>query len=133
MCDFMKDIFDTGAAERAPELSGEHQSWYLSIYEVTHPRKPGKVRAVFDSSVVFQGCSLNNALLSGPNLTNNLLGILFRFRKDLYAIAGDIQQMFYRFHMNEEDRDYLRFFWYDNNDPQQSMKRTQKVLNKQGK
>lgn len=29
--------------------------------------------------------------------------------------------MFYRFHVNEEDRYYLRFFWFDNNDPQQSM------------
>ena len=121
MCEYMKDIFDTGAAERAPELQENISPGTSPIFGVMHPRKPGKVRAVFDSSVVFQGCSLNDALLSGPNLTKNLLGVWLRFRKDLYAIAGDIQQMFYRFHVNEEDRVYLRFFWYDNNNPQQSM------------
>lgn len=76
---------------------------------------------MFDSSIVHQGCSLNDALLSGPNLTNNLLGILLRFRKDSCAIAGDIQQMFYRFFVNERDRDYLRFYWYKDNDPHRKM------------
>ncbi|XP_061182344.1 uncharacterized protein LOC133190668 [Saccostrea echinata] len=117
MCEFMENIFNTGAAEKAPEVARGHECWYIPIFAVTHPKKPGKVRAVFDSSIVYQGCSLNNALLSGPNLTNNLLAILLRFRKDLCAIAGDIQQMFYRFFVNERDRDYLRFYWCENNDP----------------
>nr|XP_034328410.1 uncharacterized protein LOC117689956 [Crassostrea gigas] len=121
MCEFMENIFNTGAAERAPEIPNGHECWYIPIFAVTHPKKPGKVRAVFDSSIVHQGCSLNDALLSGPNLTNNLLGILLRFRKDSCAIAGDIQQMFYRFFVNERDRDYLRFYWYEDNDPHRKM------------
>ncbi|XP_052696124.1 uncharacterized protein LOC128174669 [Crassostrea angulata] len=121
MCEFMENIFNTGAAERAPEIPNGHECWYIPIFAVTHPKKPGKVRAVFDSSIVHQGCSLNDALLSGPNLTNNLLGILLRFRKDSCAIAGDIQQMFYRFFVNERDRHYLRFYWYEDNDPHRKM------------
>ncbi|XP_055997868.1 uncharacterized protein LOC125646037 [Ostrea edulis] len=121
MCEFMENIFQTGAAERAPEIPKGQECWYIPIFAVAHPKKPGKVRAVFDSSIVYQGCSLNDTLLSGPNLTNNLLGILLRFRKDLCAIAGDIQQMFYRFFVNERDRDYLRFYWYENNDPLRQM------------
>jgi hypothetical protein len=53
-------------------------------------------RSGFDSSVIYKGQSLNNVLLSGPNLTNSLLGVLLRFRKDQCAITGDIEQMFYR-------------------------------------
>ena len=121
MCDFMENIFNTGAAEKAPDVPEDHECWYIPIFGVTHPRKPNKVRAVFDSSIVYQGNSLNDVLLSGPNLTNNLLGILLRFRKDLCAIAGDIQQMFYRFFVDDKHRDYLRFYWYDNNDPQCQM------------
>ena len=113
----MANIFSSGAAEEAPSISDGRECWYIPIFGVTHPKKPGKVRAVFDSSLVYQGCSLNDVLLSGPNLTNSLLGILLRFRKDRYAIAGDIQQMFYRFFVNDDHRDFLRFYWYQNNDP----------------
>jgi hypothetical protein len=49
---------------------------------------------------------------------NSLLGILMRFRKNAYAISADIEQMFYQFHVKPEHRDYLRFFWYQNNDPE---------------
>lgn len=32
------------------------------------------------------------------------------------AISADIEQMFYSFLVDENDRDYLRFFWYPDND-----------------
>lgn len=62
--------------------------------------------------------SLNGILLSGPNLTNSLLAILLRFRKDAYAVSADIEQMFYRFLVKAEHQDFLRFFWYRNNNPE---------------
>ena len=121
MVEFMDKVFSSGAAERAQPLSGDKESWYLPIFGVYHPKKPGKIRGVFDSSIVYKEHSLNEALLSGPNLTNSLVGVLLRFRKDKYAVAGDIQQMFYRFFVNQCHRDYLRFFWYENNDPDRPM------------
>ncbi|CAC5421663.1 unnamed protein product [Mytilus coruscus] len=53
--------------------------------------------------------------MSGPDLTNNLVGILMRFRKNAIAITGDIEQMFYQFRVSNHNRDYLRFFWYQDN------------------
>ena len=44
-----------------------------------HPRKPDKIRVVFDSAAECDGLSLNKLLLSGPDMTNNLLGVLFTF------------------------------------------------------
>ncbi|KAK3100574.1 hypothetical protein FSP39_022032 [Pinctada imbricata] len=121
MVEFMDVILGNGAAERAPPITDGRECWYIPIFGVVHPKKPEKVRGVFDSSIVYQGHSLNDSLLSGPNLTNNLLGILLRFRKDEFAIAGDIQLMFYQFCVNENHRDYLRFYWYDQNDPSRPM------------
>ncbi|XP_065928535.1 uncharacterized protein [Magallana gigas] len=34
---------------------------------------------------------------------------------------ADIQQMFYSFLVSEEDRDFLRFFWYKNNDSDEEL------------
>ncbi|XP_069105757.1 uncharacterized protein [Argopecten irradians] len=112
---FMSKVLSSGAAEVAPPPTGE--SWYLPIFGVYHPQKPDQIRGVFDSSATYDGTSLNQSLLSGPNLTNELLGILLRFRKDEVAFAADIEQMFYSFLVREDHRDFLRFFWYRDNDP----------------
>ncbi|XP_062592785.1 uncharacterized protein LOC134254258 [Saccostrea cucullata] len=72
---------------------------------------------VFDSSAIYQGYSLNSTLLQGPDLTNNLLGVLLRFRKERVAITGDIEQMFHMFHIDKEHRNFVRFIWFKDNDP----------------
>ncbi|VDI17878.1 Hypothetical predicted protein [Mytilus galloprovincialis] len=113
---FMNTILEKGHAEKAPHINDDQEQWYLPIFGVYHPKKPGKLRAVFDSSAQFDGVSLNNVLLSGPDLTNNLIGVLLRFRREQVAIMGDIEQMFYSFKVDEKHRDYLRFFWYTDND-----------------
>ncbi|XP_069108240.1 uncharacterized protein [Argopecten irradians] len=55
--------------------------------------------------------------MKGPDLTNNLRGVLLRFRKDAVAVIADIQQMFYCFSVRPDHRDFLRFYWYEKNEP----------------
>ena len=74
------------------------------------------IYVVFDSSSKYGGISLNDLLLKGPDLTNSLIGVLLRFRKEQVALACDIQQMFYNFHVSDNFCDYLRFLWYEDND-----------------
>lgn len=71
-------------------------------------------RVVFDCSAKFEGKSLNEHLLTGPDLTYALTGLLCRFRECYVAITCDVEKMFHRFHVTFEDRDFLRFLWWKN-------------------
>lgn len=71
---------------------------------------------VFDSSAKFHDVSLNDVLLKGPDLSNSLLGILMRFREEAVAVTMDVEQMFYNFKVTPEHRDFLRFYWHEDND-----------------
>lgn len=116
----MEKVLNSGAAEVAPPPKSTG-CWYLSLYGVRNPKKPDQIRGVFDSSAKYGGISLNSALMSCPDMINSLLGILLRFRKDEVALAADIEQMCYRFRIDEDHRNYLRFFWYKENNPDDIM------------
>ena len=113
---FMDDLIDNEHAERVPLnelIQNGSDVWYLPNHGVYHPRKPKKIRVVFDCSADFQGESLNQHLLSGPDLTNNLVGVLCRFRQKAVAVTCDIESMFHQVRVNQEHRDYLRFLWWE--------------------
>lgn len=111
---FMEDLITSGDAEMVPkEQVSSCPAWYIPHHGINHPKKPGKIRVVFDCSVRFQETSLNDHLLTGPELTNTLLGVLCRFRKGPIAIMCDIERMFHQFHVKPEDRDYLRVLWWE--------------------
>ncbi|KAA0703644.1 hypothetical protein E1301_Tti015510 [Triplophysa tibetana] len=111
---FMDDIISRGEAEKAPEEEIDNSpAWYIPHHGVYHPRKPGKIRVVFDCSAKFKETSLNDYLLTGPDLTNTLVGVLCRFRKGSIAVMCDIERMFHQFHVKREDQDYLRFLWWE--------------------
>ena len=111
----MEKMLEAGQAERAPKQCLE-TTWYIPNHGVYHPKKPDKLRVVFDCSAEFQGYSLNRNLLQGPDLTNSLVGVLCRFRQEPVAFACDIEGMFHQVHVNEEHRDFLRFLWWDQGD-----------------
>ncbi|KAK2903743.1 hypothetical protein Q8A73_010400 [Channa argus] len=113
---FMQKIFERGHAELAPPLQDGEEFWYLPVFGVYHPRKPGQIRVVFDSSAQYQSISLNDVLLKGPDLNNSLLGVLLRFRKEPVAITADIEQMFHSFIVRKDHRNFLRFLWFRDND-----------------
>ena len=114
---FMQAMFDADQAEPAPALTPQQERWYLPIFGVYHPQKRDQIRVVFDSSAKHEGISLNDVLLRGPDMNNTLLGVLMRFRREPIAVTADIQQMFYCFVVQEEHRDFLRFLWFEDNDP----------------
>jgi hypothetical protein len=116
---FMNELNERNYAERIPEneLANEDGNvWYIPHHGVYHPRKPEKIRVVFDCSVNYKGESLNDHLLQGPDLTNQLVGVLFRFRKDSTAFMCDVEAMFHQFKVVEVHRNFLRFLWWEDGD-----------------
>ncbi|KAE8629989.1 hypothetical protein XENTR_v10000654 [Xenopus tropicalis] len=111
---FMEGIIQDGDAERADHQPDLGKVWYIPHQGVYHSKKPDKIRVVFDCSARYDGVALNDYLLTGPDLTNMLSGVLGRFRKYPIAVMCDIEKMFHRFHVKEEDRDFLRFLWWEN-------------------
>jgi len=88
----------------------------------------------------YQGESLNKNL-QGPDMMNNLIGVLYflftclalraihietansldtssfinaliRFRQEIVAFSCDIEAMFHQFYVKEEVGDYMRFLWW---------------------
>ena len=113
---FMKDMIDKGQAEKVPdnELHLDNgRVWYIPHHGVYHPQKPDKIRVVFDASAEFNGESLSKHLLQGPDLTNNLTGVLCRFRKETVAFTCDVEGMFHQVYVHPDYRNFLRFLWWD--------------------
>ncbi|XP_062539236.1 uncharacterized protein LOC134207546 [Armigeres subalbatus] len=55
--------------------------WYLPLGAVVNPKKPGKVRLIWDAAATVDGISLNSLLLKGPDQLTSLPAVLSRFRQ----------------------------------------------------
>ncbi|XP_026728198.1 uncharacterized protein LOC113494186 [Trichoplusia ni] len=106
----IQTLIENGYAEKAPVTTTKGKTFYLPHFAVVHPVKR-KPRIVFDAAAKYEGRSLNDALLAGPDLLQSLFGVLLRFREGPVAVMADIQDMFLRVKVKEEDRDCLRFLW----------------------
>ena len=54
--------------------------------------------------------------MSGPDLTNQIVGVLTRFHEEPVVIMGDIESMFHQVMVPREDRSLLRFLWWEDHD-----------------
>ena len=71
---------------------------------------------VFDRSAELKEVLLNKNLMSGSDLTNQIVGVLTRFREKPVVIMGDIESMFHQVMVPREDRSLLRFLWWEDHD-----------------
>ena len=108
-------MIERGFVERAPKEAPHGSINYIPHHGVYHPKKQDKIRVVFDCSVTFATTCPNQHLLKGPDFTNGLVGVLCRFRKHQVTLMCDIE-MFFQFRVAPNDRDFLRFLWWENGD-----------------
>ena len=93
---------------------GRHKNtWKDPVYPpywvYHHPSKPGKIRVVFDCSAEFDERSLNRELLTGPDLTNQIVGVLTRFQQNSIAFMADIEAMYYQVMVSEHQQTFIKF------------------------
>ncbi|XP_055604591.1 uncharacterized protein LOC129752834 [Uranotaenia lowii] len=92
--------------------------YYLPHHEVLKPESTTtKLRVVFDASCrTSTGVSLNDALIVGPTVQNDLLSIILRFRLHRYAISADIEKMYRMVQVQQPDQHLQRILWRDTPD-----------------
>ena len=128
---FMEDILSKGYARKvSPDQKSPAKgtAWYIPHHGVYHPRKPGKIRVVFDCSAKFMGKSLNDMLYKGPDLTSSLVGVLLRFREEKVAVMADIESMFHQVRVPDPDSFFLRFFWWEDGNMARELQEYQMVI-----
>ena len=110
----VETYIEKGYARKIPpdEKHTDALQWYLPHHSVINPQKPNKVRVVFDCAAKYRGLSLNDALMQGPDLVNNLAGVLLRFRQERIAITADIESMFHQVRVDTKHIHALRFLWW---------------------
>ncbi|XP_061896161.1 uncharacterized protein LOC133645296 [Entelurus aequoreus] len=69
--------------------------WYVSHLVAPNPHSvTTPVRIVWNSSQKYNGVSMNDLLLKGPDVLNPIRAVLLRFREGVNAALGDIRKMF---------------------------------------
>ena len=74
-----------------------------------HQTKPGKIRVIFDCSAEYLGYAFNKQLIPGLDLTNQIVGVLIRFREEQVPFMRDIETMFYEVRIPKCQQSMLRF------------------------
>ncbi|KAG7479521.1 hypothetical protein JOB18_027207 [Solea senegalensis] len=114
--DVIKDYIEQGMCEDAPNdvPAAEHPEtvkYHMPHHAVLREDKVTTKLRVFDASS-HEGCpSLNDSLLTGPNLNPNLLDVLIQFRLHPIAFTADITKAFLQIALAEKDKDAVRFLW----------------------
>jgi hypothetical protein len=74
-----------------------------------------KIRPVFDASAKDKRYnSLNSCLNKGPNMIELLTSVLINFRLGMIGVTADIKKAFLQIALDEEDRNSLKFIWWEN-------------------
>ena len=109
------DYKSKGYIRKVPEEEPKPSSeWFLPHFPVVRPEKATtKVRIVFDGSAQQHGKSLNSESLPGPKLQSDIVDILVKFRKESFALVGDVTQMYHQLILRPVDRPLHRFLYRD--------------------
>ncbi|XP_062704050.1 uncharacterized protein LOC134286454 [Aedes albopictus] len=99
-------------------VADPNKVWYLPLNVVLNPKKPDKIRLVWDAAATVQGMSLNSQLLKGPDMLVPLVSVIVGFREHRVAIGGDLREMYHQIKIIDEDKQFQRFLFRD--DPQET-------------
>lgn len=117
-CKFMNQYLSDGHMELVPEKEiNNKEKYYLPHHAVLREASVStKLRVVFDGSAKpLIGNSLNEELLIGPSLQQDIRDLITRWRQHKYCLVADIQKMYRCIKCRESDTDYQRILWRENN------------------
>ncbi|XP_003742253.1 uncharacterized protein LOC100904608, partial [Galendromus occidentalis] len=112
----MEKYIKEGYAELAPKRKPGEFVHYLPLQVVKKPDQGSprgfKLRIVKDA-----GCrskdlaSLNDVLITGYNLLQNILLVLTKFRESPIAVVADVEKAYHQFEIDRSHRTFLRYYY----------------------
>ncbi|XP_049300569.1 uncharacterized protein LOC125774382 [Anopheles funestus] len=108
---FMREYENLGHMRRLEEPIDEScPHYYLPHHAVVKESSTStKVRVVFDASCkTTSGYSLNDSLLVGPVVQQDLYTIMLRFRSHAIALTADVEKMYRQIRHHPPDKNFLR-------------------------
>jgi hypothetical protein len=114
--EFMRDYKEAGHMQlRSSGTIGER--CYIPHHGVLKESSTTRLRAVYDASLASStGVSLNQNLMSGPKLQQNVQDVILRFRLHPVVFTCDIKQMYRNVRLHPEDWRYQTIFWRESPD-----------------
>ncbi|XP_062542065.1 uncharacterized protein LOC134210058 [Armigeres subalbatus] len=112
--DFLKEYVDLGHCHeiREEDDAPGQRNYYFPHHAVLKPSSTStKLRVVFDGKAKSNGLSLNEVLMVGPKIQNDLFSIVLRFRTHVYAFSADIEKMYRQVKIDPNQTRYQRIFW----------------------
>ena len=109
----IQDYITNGYVTRVEDFTHDPPgAYYLPPFYV-----PGKsttpIRPVFDAAAKHLGKCFNDYVFPGPCYVPDIRVTYLRFRRNKYALTGDVKAMFLQIEVAEKDRPALRFLWND--------------------
>lgn len=118
--EFMSDYLNSGHMELVTDVSPSSSHFFIPHHCIMKSDIHGKkIRVVFNASMKsHNSLSLNDVLLVGPKLQQDIASILLRYRLFRYAFSCDIKQMFRQILISDAHKDFQRIFWrFSKEDP----------------
>ena len=102
--------------EIVPNAKVSHGTHYLPHHGVAKDSVTTPLRIVFNCSFRSNKNvpSLNDTLMKGPSMTEKLCNMLLKFRLNKFAYVADIEKAFLNIGLQPQDRDKVRFLWFEN-------------------
>ncbi|XP_073949064.1 uncharacterized protein [Choristoneura fumiferana] len=116
--DVIEDYINMNHMEQVPEGELSNPSVYLPHHAVVkQDKETTKVRVVFDaSSKGSNDTSLNDDLMVGPQLQEDLRSLIMRWRMKKICFVADVEKMYRQILVTKKDADYQRLLWRRNTD-----------------
>ncbi|XP_066590509.1 uncharacterized protein [Prorops nasuta] len=110
--EFMHEYITLGHMKLINMISEKNdQGYYMPHHCITKSNGQG-FRVVFDASCPSaSGVSLNDILVTGPVIQQDLLSILLRFRLPFYVITADIIKMYRQIMVDPKQTSLQRILW----------------------
>ncbi|XP_053687025.1 uncharacterized protein LOC128736564 [Sabethes cyaneus] len=111
--EFIREYISMGHMREIHEDTSETKSYYMPHHAVLKPDSTTtKLRVVFDaSSRTSTGVSLNEGLMVGPVVQDDLLSIILRFRFRQFVLVADVAKMYRMVKVVDTDQPLQRILW----------------------